>query len=153
MEIDQKGEINIVIPTLVSGYRSKCSISIPIPCLRYRFLNNTFFDTNFMKSILVRFHYILPKKNLWFYFFSLLSFFFYRLKHSKATGGGIYASCNWCLLAHWCWRDKPLSYRNQTTRHFLILDSIESIQSVPKKYQTHSQALLLTCLPVDLRCA
>ncbi len=47
--------------------------SIMIPWLRYRFLNNTFSDTNFMKLILTRLHNLQKKKNC-FYFFSFLTF-------------------------------------------------------------------------------
>ncbi len=58
------------------GYRSK--ISIPIPWVRYRFLNDTFFNTNFMKSVLTR--YTLSQKI--FYFFSAC-WHLYRLKASS----------------------------------------------------------------------
>ncbi len=53
--------------------------SIPIPWVRYRFLNDTFFDTNFMKSVLTRLHYL---KKLCFYFFSAC-WHLYRLKDSS----------------------------------------------------------------------
>ncbi len=46
--------------------------SIPIPWVRYRFLNDTFFDTNFMKSVLTRLH--LSQKTL-FLFFQLVDIY------------------------------------------------------------------------------
>ncbi len=42
-------------PVSRAGY---CSKMIPIPWVRYRFLNDTFFNTNFMKSVLTRLHYL-----------------------------------------------------------------------------------------------
>ncbi len=48
------------------------SIPIPIPWVRYRFLNDTFSDTNFMKSVLTRLHYL---KKLWVYFFQLVDIY------------------------------------------------------------------------------
>ncbi len=43
--------IYINICRLGLGIVQTFSISIPIPWVRYRFLNDTFFDSNFMKSV------------------------------------------------------------------------------------------------------
>ncbi len=52
--------------------------SISIPWVRYRFLNDSFFDTNFMKSVLTRLHYL---KKLVFFFSAC--WHLYRLKDSS----------------------------------------------------------------------
>ncbi len=54
------------------------TFSIPIPWVRYQFLNDTFFDTNFIKSILIKLHYL---KNVAFIF--SVCWHLYRLNASS----------------------------------------------------------------------
>ncbi len=66
------------IKGLVLGLGIVHKFSVPIPWVRYRFLNHTFFDNNFMKSVVTRLHSL---KNFGFIFSAC--WHLYRLKASS----------------------------------------------------------------------
>lgn len=66
-----------------AGIVQKSSIPITIPLLPYWFLNDTFFDTNFVKPVLTQLQYTLAQVSIGFiYLFMVYFVYFFILKDS-----------------------------------------------------------------------